>query len=130
MISGNQEFKDTLYYDGTCPLCSFEINHLRNLSDGDLALVDVHQLQPENNLVDSSQCHTKNKARLLKRLHLVKADGTIVTGLDATARAWRHTRFGVLLTPLTFPGIRIIADWCYRKWATRRFNKRYPEMKQ
>ncbi len=104
-----------LFYDGSCPLCSFEINHLRKLKDDKLILTDVTTM---------AESDTLPKEALLKRLHLKTPDG-LVTGLDATVGAWRQTRFGFLFAWLRWPGIRVIADKVYNNWADRRFEKRY-----
>ena len=34
--------KDTLYYDGACPLCAREMKHLAKLKRDSLELVDIH----------------------------------------------------------------------------------------
>jgi predicted DCC family thiol-disulfide oxidoreductase YuxK len=35
--------KETLYYDGACPLCAREMKHLAKLKRDSLNLVDIHQ---------------------------------------------------------------------------------------
>ena len=37
---------DTLFYDGSCPLCAKEIRTLRRLQRGQLIFADIHE-QPE-----------------------------------------------------------------------------------
>ena len=36
--------KETLYYDGACPLCAREMKHLAKLKRDTLNLVDIHQV--------------------------------------------------------------------------------------
>ena len=75
--------KDTLYYDGACPLCSAEIDRLCKFAGDRLVVRDIHALDEHGNLPD--------RQRLLARLHLRTADGEWLTGLRANIRAWEHT---------------------------------------
>ena len=104
--------KDTLYYDGACPLCSAEIEKLAKFSNGGLRLRDIHQLDAGEAEVD--------KAQLLSRLHLQTADGDWITGLNANIRAWQHTRFRWLWRLLDLPLIDRFSRWCYEVWLRRR----------
>lgn len=105
---------DTLFYDGQCPLCAGEIKYLRRLKDNALELVDIHS--------PTFATHSEGLERkqMLAILHLKTDDNLWLRGLDATLRAWRHTRFGWLLSPLRWPGIKQIADWLYLRWARKR----------
>ena len=97
--------KDTLYYDGACPLCSAEISKLEKFSNGKLVLQDIHELgDGEAN---------RNKALLLSRLHLKTADGEWVTGLKANIRAWQHTPFRALWRMLDWPLINRVSHYCH-----------------
>lgn len=111
--------QDILYFDGQCPLCAREIRTLRRLQQGGLAFVDVHQ-QSEH-----AEDERPGREQLLRRLHLRRADGHWEVGLPATVRAWSHTRAGVLFRPLLWPGLFLVADWVYRRWADRRYERKY-----
>ncbi|WP_460225396.1 thiol-disulfide oxidoreductase DCC family protein [Aurantivibrio infirmus] len=106
----------SLFYDGTCPLCSREITVLRRLSNGRMNFIDIHQVDKEN---------IPSKEALLKRLHLRKTDGTWLIGLDANVYAWSQTPYGILFKILRIWPVRIIADAIYNRWADQRFKKRY-----
>ena len=71
--------KDTLYYDGECPVCRAEVDKLARLSNGRLSLENIHDLGDADASLD--------KQRLLSRLHLKTADGEWITGLSANIRA-------------------------------------------
>lgn len=79
---------DTLYYDGSCPLCSAEISKLERLASGGLELKDIHQLNDGEVSID--------KSLLLSRLHLKTANGESITGLKANIGARQHTHFDML----------------------------------
>src|SRR5690554_4727751 len=64
---------DTLFYDGSCPLCAKEIRTLRRLQRGQLIFADIHE-QPEG----SPQLPSHED--LLRRLHLMTWTGEWVTG--------------------------------------------------
>jgi predicted DCC family thiol-disulfide oxidoreductase YuxK len=77
---------DTLYYDGRCPLSSTEMQKLKLHADDKMRLVDIHKLADDASL--------PAKEMLLSELHLKRADGEFLKGLDANVAAWQHTRFG------------------------------------
>ena len=108
--------KPSLYYDGTCSLCSKEISVLKRLSNDGIDLVDIHQVN-DNDL--------PSKDSLLKRLHLRKADGEWLVGLDANVYAWSLTPYGILFKILRVWPILLIVDFIYNRWANQRFKKRY-----
>ncbi len=109
--------QDTLYFDGSCPLCRREMRHLARLKSERLILQDIHDVPESDDIPD--------KAALLQSLHLRK-NGHWVTGLDANITAWQYTRIGFLWQWLSWPLIKPVAAWGYRVWATRRYAKRYP----
>jgi predicted DCC family thiol-disulfide oxidoreductase YuxK len=106
----------SLYYDGTCPLCSKEISMLKRLSNDGIDFVDIHQV---------NDAELPSKELLLKRLHLRKSNGEWLVGLDANVYAWSLTPYGILFKILRIWPIRSIADLIYIRWADQRFNKRY-----
>lgn len=109
--------KDTLYYDGQCALCSYEIEQLRAHCDSDLQLLDIHTLAQDPTLPPRNL--------LLRKLHLRKADRTLLVGLDANIAAWQHTSVGWVWRLLRLPGLRPILNYCYEKWAGWRFRRLY-----
>lgn len=108
---------NTLYYDGNCPLCLREIRVLDSLRDQHLQLVNVHNYQPSPG--------EPGLESMLLRLHLKSADGTWFSGIDATVKAWSHTRWGPLFKPLRWPLLASLADRAYEYWARRRYDGLY-----
>ena len=109
--------KDTLYFDGDCPICSKEMCKLAEISDDNIELLDIHKL-PDN-------FDGPSEEKLLKVLHLKLPDGSWVRGLDANVIAWQHSKYGWLTKPLRWPVIKQISDWIYYRWAERRYQKKY-----
>lgn len=105
-----------LYYDGSCPLCSKEIALLKRLSSTDINFIDIHSV-PTDNL--------PRKDKLLKRLHLLKEDGSWLIGLDANVYAWSKTPYAIVFKILRIWPIRPVADFIYTRWADQRYRKRY-----
>jgi predicted DCC family thiol-disulfide oxidoreductase YuxK len=110
--------KDTLYFDGTCPLCSKEIALLKKLSKNTVVFADIQNLSFDNPATPSQES-------LLRRLHLKRASGEWLIGLDANVAVWSHTSYGFLFKILRWPIIRNIADKVYANWADKRYEKRF-----
>ena len=107
---------DTLYYDGSCPLCRREVGLLQSLAAPTLAFQDLHTARGDD---------LPDRDTLLRSLHLQRAGGEWVTGLPANVAMWHHTRFGLPWRVLLFPGIRPLAQWAYERWALRRYERLY-----
>lgn len=73
----------TVFYDGSCPLCTAEIGFYRRRRGADrVGWVDV-SAWPTENVADGL---TKDQA--LKRFHLQDADGRLISGGQAFAVLW------------------------------------------
>ena len=104
--------RDTLYYDGACPICRAEVARLTRFTGDRLVVTNIHEM-PDTDA-------TPGKARLLERLHLRTADGAWLTGLDANIRAWRHTPFRRLWELFELPVLRPLGEWAYEFWLRKR----------
>lgn len=102
----NRMPKDTLFYDGQCPICNAEVARLEAHVDDNLVCVDIHS---EANVPIDRQA-------LFSQLHLLKADGELLVGLEANVAAWQHTKWRVLASILLWPVIRWFAELAYRGW--------------
>jgi len=71
----------TVWYDGSCPLCSREIKLMRRLDQrGAVQFVDV--------AADDAVCPIDRRA-LLERFRAREGDGPILSGASAFAAVWR-----------------------------------------
>lgn len=105
----------TLFYDGTCPLCVNEINHLKRLDQNRrIAFEDIHAEDFTNRYPDVDR--EEASAILLGDVH-----GRRIRGLDVTHRAWSLVGRGWLTAPLRWPLIRPVADRVYLWFAPRRY---------
>jgi predicted DCC family thiol-disulfide oxidoreductase YuxK len=100
--------KDTLFYDGQCPLCLAEVSALHSRSNATLSLSDIHEVPPGADVPD--------KKVLLSRFHLRTASGDWLTGARANLRAWEHTRNSGWTRIMGWPGIRLLTFLGYEVW--------------
>ncbi|GAA5141526.1 thiol-disulfide oxidoreductase DCC family protein [Thalassotalea piscium] len=97
----------TIFYDGKCPLCSIEMQHLKQLDTYNrIILVDLHQenfttLHPEIDVTDA-----------MKILH-ASYDGKILLGLEVTHKAWTLVGKGFWVAPLNWPVIKQLSHVIY-----------------
>jgi predicted DCC family thiol-disulfide oxidoreductase YuxK len=98
-----------VYFDGACPLCRTEINHYRGLTGADqVQFIDVSQDRPD--LPDDL-----DRAAALKRFHVRRGDGQLVSGAEAFIALWSQlpswrwlARIGAL------PGVTWVLELGYR----------------
>jgi predicted DCC family thiol-disulfide oxidoreductase YuxK len=99
----------TIYFDGSCSLCSVEINHYASLNGGDrLEFVDVSAEDAElgTGLVSSD-------AR--RRFHVRLADGTLLSGARAFVAVWESLpgwKWAARLASI--PGATLTLEAAYR----------------
>ena len=109
-----------IFYDGHCPLCRKEMDHLRRYNtDGVLRFEDIQQDDFEHRYPQLDWDALNN------RIHVQRPDGTVVTGLDATHAAWQAVGKGWLYAPLRWPLIRHVADYAYSLFARHRYSISY-----
>lgn len=109
----------TVFYDGSCSLCSREINHYRKIAPaGVFAWVDITR-DPEP--------LTKLGYRLqdgLRQLHTRDDQGRMHRGIDSFLLIWQHLdRWRWLAGLVRLWGIYHVAALCYRLFARWRFKR-------
>ena len=100
----------TVFYDGSCPLCTAEIGIYRHCAGAEtVAFIDVSVHEPGTIVTGL------DKATALKRFHVRDADGTLVSGAEGFGHlwlvlpAWRWLGRIVLL-----PGVLQVSEAVYR----------------
>lgn len=99
----------TVYYDGSCPLCTVEINHYASRIGGSkLYLVDV---SAEG--ADLRSDLTADDA--MSRFHVRKPDGELVSGAKAFVEVWRMVPGWTWASRLaSIPGVLPVMEASYR----------------
>lgn len=105
----------TVYFDGSCPLCRKEIDYYQRSGAGErLAYVDVSASGPETVAPDL------DRARAMKRFHVRRPDGKLVSGTAAFGTVWQQVPGWQLAgTLVQLPVIRHLGDVVY--WQYLRF---------
>lgn len=105
----------TIYYDGLCPLCAIEMRQLHAKdSHGAIFLVDL-------NAEDFSKKYPHIDPVLASNmLHGESSDGSLLLGLDVTARAWQLVGHHRWVAALRWPVIKPVADIGYLFFAKHR----------
>lgn len=102
----------TVLYDGACPLCQREIAHVRRLAqrEGDSALCFVDISREEN-----APTTAVDRAALLARFHVQRADGSYLDGAAAFVEMWRRLPGWRWLGRLArLPGLLWLLERAYR----------------
>lgn len=111
--------KLTIFYDGTCPLCTKEMHALkqRDVKQA-IKIVDIYS----DDFSDYPQIDAQ-KANTI--LHALNDNNELILGLDVTHRAWQLVGRGWLYAPLRWPLLKPIADWLYLRFANNRYRVSY-----
>jgi predicted DCC family thiol-disulfide oxidoreductase YuxK len=101
--------RTTVYYDGSCPLCTAEIKHYRSLEgSGALRFVDVSR--------DGAELGPGLPAKAaMGRFHVRRRDGALLSGARAFVEIWRALpgwRWAARIADL--PGVTRLLEIGYR----------------
>ncbi|GGK23538.1 thiol-disulfide oxidoreductase DCC family protein [Aliivibrio fischeri] len=109
----------TVFYDGTCPLCAKEMRALKKQDKNNvIKTIDIYsEAFSEYPNIDPKAANTV--------LHALNQKGELILGLDVTYLAWKLVGKGWFYAPLRWPGIKMIADWCYLHFAKNRYRVSY-----
>lgn len=105
----------TLYFDGHCPICIKHADFLRSADRHQkLAFVDIAAADFDPASIDADM------DALNRALHGLRADGTMLTGVDAICAAFALVGRGWMTLPLRLPVLRSLAVPGYRSLARNR----------
>ncbi|MEM9427107.1 MAG: DUF393 domain-containing protein [Pseudomonadota bacterium] len=99
----------TVYYDGACPLCTAEIGHYET-RDGAERLCFVNIAEP-----DAKAGPDLDREAALKRFHVRKSDGTVLSGAAAFIEIWATLPGWRWLARIArLPGMPLLLEGAYR----------------
>ena len=105
----------TIFCDGSCPLCSLEVDMLRRRDrDHRLRWVDISAPG-----FDAS-AHGFTLRDLDAVIHGVRSDGSVVRGLDVLRLAYGAAGLGWLVAATRLPWLKVPSDAAYRLFARHR----------
>jgi predicted DCC family thiol-disulfide oxidoreductase YuxK len=107
--------KTTIFVDGQCIVCDFEISHYKRLAPELFEIIDI----TSKDFV--AQRFKLNPADVNKKMHVFSREGEILTGVDAFACIWSQLKgYRILAKIIKWPGIYSVAKLGYWLFATIR----------
>jgi len=105
----------TLLYDASCPVCSLEMDHLRERNDdGLLRFIDIGTKGFD------AAAHGTTLEALNAEIHGVRPDGSVIRGVQVLRLAYEAAGIGWVLRPTGWPVLRPAFDAGYRVFARHR----------
>jgi len=104
-----------IFYDGNCPLCSTEMQHLKRADSKNQI-----QLEDLNSTDFNIRYPYVNKTKAMGVLQAQNNAGKMIYGLDVTYQAWKTVGKYPWLKIIRLPIIRFFADAAYLFFAKRR----------
>ena len=96
-----------VFFNNSCNICRFEINHYKKISDNSLEWVDIIN----NN--EALKLTGKSKKDLLRRVHVI-SDGKVIGGAKAFIIIWsKIPKYRVLSRILNFKFFFYIFHYAY-----------------
>jgi len=109
------EYPMTIFHDGNCPICRFDIENLRSRNDkGRLRFIDI--AAPDFDPAAYGMTQEAFAAQIRAQL----PDGTLITGMEVFRRAYRAVGLGWIIAPATWGPLKAPADALYRFFARHR----------
>jgi predicted DCC family thiol-disulfide oxidoreductase YuxK len=101
--------KSTVYFDGSCSLCSAEIGYYRRKDQGRaLCFVDISE-------TGAVALDGITKERAMRRFHVRASDGRLLSGAAAFVEVWtRLPRWRWAARAASLPGALIVLERGYR----------------
>lgn len=103
--------KLTTLYNGSCPVCRFEIEHYKAYCGPRALALDWADIATDDAWLARLGV---DRDSLKRRLHVVRADGTVLVGVDAFAALWEEMpRYRWLARLVRAPVVRPLAAALY-----------------
>ena len=96
-----------VFFNNSCSICRFEINHYKKISDNNLEWIDI----TNNN--DALKITSKTQEELLRRLHVID-NGKVVGGAKAFIIIWsKIPKYKFLSKIFNFKPLFILFNYTY-----------------
>jgi ubiquinone biosynthesis monooxygenase Coq7 len=107
----SDKMTSTVLYDGSCPLCTAEINQYKSVTPtGQINWVDVSS-------PDFIPPIGQSREVLMQRFHVIKANGDLVSGAAAFVHVWEQLPGWKRLAAVTkIPGVLYVMEFGYEKF--------------
>lgn len=115
----NKEFLDTeltVYFDDQCPICSKEMNGLKNKEH--VGKIIYEPIESEDSLIKRTQSFTFKQA--MQKIHAEDENGKVYKGIDALAMVYAKTNLLFLAIFLEAPFYHFFMRGIYAVWAKLR----------
>tara|TARA_Y100000996_G_scaffold400750_1_gene371063 strand:- start:1165 stop:1515 length:351 start_codon:yes stop_codon:yes gene_type:complete len=112
-----------VYFNNSCSICRFEINHYKKISDSNLEWIDI------TNNEEALKITSKSKEELLRRLHVID-DGKVIGGAQAFIIIWsKIPKYKFLSKIFSIKPLYIIFHYVYEFIAYFLFLKNKSQLK-
>jgi predicted DCC family thiol-disulfide oxidoreductase YuxK len=121
--------KTTVLYNGACPICNREIEHYRGLDLAGGEALDFADISESHPVLEKAKL-SEDAAK--RRLHVIDAEGRLLSGIPAFAAIWAHLpRYRWLSVLARWPVLKSLLPWVYEpiayglyRWDKRRQARR------
>ena len=112
-----------VFFNNSCNICRFEINHYKKISDNSLEWVDI------TNNKDALALTSKSQKELLRRLHVIY-NGEVIGGAKAFLIIWgKIPKYKILSKVFSFKPLFLIFHYLYEVAAYFLFIKNKNQLK-
>ena len=112
-----------VFFNNSCGICRFEINHYKKISDSDLEWVDI------TNNEEALKITSKSQEELLRRLHVID-NGKVIGGAKAFIIIWsKIPKYNFLSRIFSIKPLYIIFHYVYEFVAYFLFLKNKDQLK-
>ena len=112
-----------VFFNNSCNICRFEINHYKKVSDSSLEWIDI------TNNEEALKITSKSQKELLRRLHVID-DGKVIGGAKAFVIIWsKIPKYRFLYKIFSIKPLFIIFDYVYEIVAYFLFLKNKNQLK-
>jgi predicted DCC family thiol-disulfide oxidoreductase YuxK len=112
-----------VFFNNSCNICRFEINHYKKVSDSSLEWIDI------TNNEEALKITSKSQKELLRRLHVID-DGKVIGGAKAFLIIWsKIPKYRILYKIFSIKPFFVIFDYIYEIVAFFLFLKNKNQLK-